>query len=76
MKHQYYKSIEFLKTQKEIILNSFKNIKKDINACRLATGQILNIDNKLKLYYDYLEKYMNINLNQKVIKKSKIQIIA
>ena len=64
MKEQYYKSIEFLKTQKEIILNSLKNIKEDINACRLATDQILNIDNKLKLYYDYLENDMNSNLNQ------------
>ena len=64
MKEQYYKSIEFLKTQKEIILNSLKNITEDINACRLATDQILNINNKLKLYYDYLENDMNSNLNQ------------
>ena len=65
MKEQYYKSIEFLKTQKEIILNSLKNIKEDINACRLATDQILNIDNKLKLYYEYLENDKNTNLNHK-----------
>ena len=37
MKEQYYKSIIILKIQKEIILNSLKNIKEEINVCTLAT---------------------------------------
>jgi hypothetical protein len=47
---QYYKTIEYLKKQKYIIINSLKNIKEDIKALKSANDQILDIDNKLKIY--------------------------
>jgi len=50
MMDQYYKTIEFLKKQNDIIINSLKNIKDDINALKCANDQILDINNKLKIY--------------------------
>lgn len=50
MMDQYYKTIEFLKKQNDIIINSLKNIKDDINELKCANDQILDINNKLKIY--------------------------
>jgi len=51
MMEQYYKIIEFLKKQKNIIINSSKNRKEDINVLKYVNDQILDIDNKLKSEY-------------------------
>ena len=45
MMKQYYKTIDFLKKEKDIIINSSKNIKDDINVLKYVNDQILGIGN-------------------------------